>query len=468
MLTIFAGIAVGFWSLAEGNWWAAVIAPLAFAALGVWFYRLGYYDDQRELTVPDFALFMNVRNSLRGAAVREREKEIESDLRGLIASVTPKKRRLVRLIEEAYAALGRCDYLHAHVAARLAAELDNDSIERALAMMIAAAAFHQGDTVNELFHFVLKRTSFRSSSSVWAAAWALLLLGDWSHAEALLHEARRFRPNVGTLTSMLALCQGTRGKFQSAIENIRWVCQSPSVSDEHLKLFVGLLLDRGALREVEAQWGKFSDASDPEVVFLHVRFHLLRREFAAAEQKLAGLDLTKTSGQQLLAVGLLYENARADESALKFFTLTLERGHYPEAYLALARHADKIKDRAKARDHVHAALDVTKPLGENAASAFAVFPQALAQLLDLEDANLDCRAWITSFLPGKEAGPLTNRSLIVYAPTENDAAVHLKSLLRAMKPGLAPATGASMNIKAAPRDMQPRRAVRPGVQYVFQ
>ncbi len=470
VIVVLFSFVFGIVSLLSEFWIAGLVLLLGLVPLGVWFYRLGRYRDQRSFPVPDYEVFMKARQNFPLPDIDTRQKQIEEELRTALANETKKKRLAARLTDEAYAALGRVDYLRAHVAARLARESEPKSIEAGLALVVATAAFGQNDTFNGLINFTLKQTALRTPSTTLAVAWALMLNADWMQAEALLHETLKSRPDHVHLRAMLAFSQSRRGKLQSAIENIRNCCQPRPPTDQHLKLFVSLLLDRGALREATERLGEFGPASayDPEVVYLRVQVCLLRRDFAGAELQLAMLAESELTGNRLLSLGYLYESARADAKALEFFQRALDRGHNPEALLALGRHANLAKDKSRARAHIHAALDTTKTTDDRIASAHDVLPRALAQLVELEDPVASCRAWITNFLPGKDAGPLTRRSLMVYAPTEQEAGEYLRSLLVALMPNVPPLADAYMNIKAAPQDLQPVRPVRPGIQYIYQ
>ena len=470
MLVIAAGIVCGAVSLAMEIWLGAALWFLVIVPLGIWFWILGRYRDKRPLPVPDFDAFMTARQDYPLPDIENREKKLEEELRQLTTGETKKRRQATRLVEEAYAALGRTDYLRAHVAARLAQELDPKSIERELAMLVSAAAFNQQDTVGNLFQVVRKKTGLHSPSTTWAGAWALLLCGDWRPAEALLHETLKHQPDHPQLLAMLALCQSRRGKLQSALSNIRRCCQPQPPSERHLKLFVGLLLDHGAQREAGQRMEQFGPASayDPDVVHLRIQLHLLRHEFESAERQLTMLGESDLQGHRLLAIGHLYENARVDKKAVEFFQRVLEKGHYPEALLALARHSAEAKDMAQARQYIYAAIDTTKTAAAHASNAYDVFQSALNQLLHLEEPLGSCRAWLTRFLPGKDAGPLTKHSFMVFAPTAQTAQEYLQTLVGAVKPDEPPLSGAYIVINPAPGDLQPARPVRPGIQYVYQ
>jgi Zn-dependent protease with chaperone function len=469
LLLILGSAVVGVVGLFMGEWQFALLLLLLGLPLGIWLNRLGFYRDRQMLPVPDFPTFLRARKNFPIPDVREKEKPIEAEMRALIAHEKSKRRKVARLVEEAYAALGRAEYLRAHVAARVCTELDQKTVERAIAMMVSAAAFSQHDVTNPLVLFVLKKTAVRSPSSAWGLGWVMMLNGEWSRAEALLHEVLQRRPNDANLRAMLAFCQGRRNKLQSAIETMRELCTPRAPSEEHLDVLINLLLDRGALREAAARMAEYTPgtAPDPDRAYQRIRLHVMRRELAETDQLLEALDVAKLPGARLVMFGLLYEDARVDATAVKFFQAALERGHYPQALLALARSASQARDHTRAREHIFAALDTTKTLGEGAASAYDVFQAALAQLLNLEEPIAECRAWIAGVLPGKQAGPLSKHAVVVFARTEKEAGTYFQDLIRATQPAAAPVAGAYLDVKFAPGDLQPARPVRPGVQYVY-
>jgi tetratricopeptide (TPR) repeat protein len=468
-LALIAGVC-GLVALPYGMWQASLVFFLLILPLGLWFYWLGRYHDRRDLPVPDLKSFLEGRKNFPLPDLKQKQLAMEVELNATITGERNASRKAARLIDEAYAALGRCDYLRAHIAGRLAADHAKHSVERALVMAIATTAFGQGDTANDHLEFAQKKTGLRSSSSQWAVAWALMLRNDWMKAEALLHATMHRRQDDPNLRAVLAYCQGRRGKLQSAIENFRACCTLRAPTEQHLRQFISLLLDRGALREATERFKEFGPAAlyDPEVIFLRLQLHLLRHDFDRAAQELTLLHLDETPGNRLLEIAFLYENARTDAKAAEFYERALKRGHYPQAWLGLARRAHKAKDKAQARLHVHTALDVSKEPAEHAVSAYALFSSAIALLRELEELTDQAKAWIVHVQPGKNGGPLAKHSLLIYATTQQDAQGFFSKLMQVMQPADPLVPPAFIVAQLAGKDMQPIRPVFPGVQYVYQ
>ncbi len=469
VLLVITGIVLSLAALLNGQWVAAVLCLAVFIPLGMVLFRVIRPRDRQPLPVPSFALLWAEPSPIKD--LKEMQQQLEKELRGKVAVEKNARRRSVACAREAYQALGQCDYLRAHVAARLCVEFDKKSIEGTVAMAIAAAAFNQGDSNNAALQRLLRHTGFRSPSTAWGAAWALVLAGAWMPAEALLQERLKKNPDDPTFLAMLALCQSHRGKLQSALAHIRKTCTPEPPSAEHVKLLIRLLLDHGELDEA-GQWLQEMETAVPgdrQLMFSLIRLHLLRRQFPLAEEWLGYLTAKADLPPHLFVqLGGIYEQAREDAKACELYRRALAGGHFPEALLGLARQAAHCGDKMSAKQHIFAALDVTKPLGEKALSAYDLFQGALALLLSLEEPATDCSAWIAGFRPSKNAGPLNRRSLLVYARNEKEAEAHLWALIQAMEPGKLPMAGTYFNISKAPRDLQPAHPVRPGVQHVYQ
>ena len=471
VVVMLAGLIGGFVSFAALPWYAAVPLIATVVTLGWGLFRAADYRDRIELPRPDFAL-LKAAWSKRGEIrdIEAVQKQLEKELRGAIAKEKKKKLQVAALEQAAYAALARCDYLRAHVAARLSRELAPNTVEGSLALAIAAAALHQTEQAHAVLNVVQVQSSFRSLSTQWGAAWALTLLGAWMPAEAMLAETLKKQPGDPTVLALLALNQSRRGKLFTALENLRKTCQPVQTGIEHTKLLISLLLDQGDLPEAE-HWLRQLDqktADDREVQYSWVRRHLLQRQYSEAARWIEQMERQDISGDYLLAFGRQYENARDDLNAAAYFNRALEKGHYPEAHLGLARLAVQVRDKPKARKHILASLDTTRLLGENASSPHQVFHHALSQLLSLESPIPDCRAWIAGPLPEASAGALKHRSLMIYSRTETEAENHLRTIIQAMEPNTPPSLPHALRFALAPHDQQPVQPVRPGVQHLYQ
>lgn len=471
VVMMLAGLIIGFVGFAAMPWYGAIPLIVAIVALGWGLFRAADYRDGETLPRPDFAVLKKAWSKRDEAKdIEALQKQIEKELQKAVAAEKKKKRMVAILVREAYASLARCDYLRAHVAARLGRDLAPKSVESLLALAIASAALHQEDQAHAVLKAIQRLSSFRSPSTQWGGAWALTLLGAWMPAEAMLSEALKKQPDDPTLLALLAFNQSRRGKLLSALENLRKTCQPVQAGVEYTKMLVSLLLDQGDLPEAEHWLTQLeqTSADDREVQFSWVRRHLLQRQFPEAELRIRRMETPGIPGDYLLAFGHQYESARDDRQAAIFFSRSLGKGHYPEAHLGLARLALQTRDKPKARAHILASLDTTKLLGENASTPHQVFHSALSQLLSLEQPTPGCRAWIAGFLPGSSAGSLKHRSLMIYSHTEKEAESHLQTIMQALEPNKPPLAPSCFLLTPAPQDNQPVQPVRPGVQHIYQ
>lgn len=469
---------------------AIVLEPIALVAMagGVVAIKLGAYRDGLQLPVPDYSLL--VRPAAEQPNIQEKEKAIEAELNSRIAAQR-RSQRAAMLARASYAALNVCDYLRAHVAARGCLKQDKRSVEGALALAIACANFRQFPRTIQLLAFVRKRTNCRTFSTAWGSAWAGLLAGDWTHAEAMLEKALKLQPaspRLGekgrgegelaarvqgeaaqnTLLSLLAIAQFRRGKLQSAIVNARKACDGDPASTAKLKFLVGRLLDGGFTRDAGERLArmKTDSDSDPEVMLLLAQFNLLQRNFDEAERWAARLKQTEGSALKLIRLGSFYEAARRKDQAAALYQEALALGHFPEAHLGLSRLEAERNNKAEARRHVLAALDVEKSLGKDAAGTWQIFQPLLAQMLALEEPAGNCRAWLAAFPANVQPAALGGQSFLVYAPDQQQAQAHCQTVLTALQPGKPPVLSL-MRLGPAPRPMQPDGPVRPGVQCLW-
>lgn len=467
---MLGGIVIGPTSLIALHWPSSLLLTLGLLGLGWLLFRAARHRDQRRLPRPDFAQFEAARkNRPEFRNTEAAQKQIERDLRKQISVDTRKDRQAEVLAAETFQALARCDYVRAHVAARLCRELKPRSVEGLIGLSITSSFFQQEAQSTVWLDGVLRQTTLRSPATCWGAAWCLFLSGAWMQAEALLHDAIKTDPDDPTLLGLLALCQSNRGKLLSALASIRQTCRPNPPEPEHAKVLIRLLIDHGDLREAGIRLRELDPKmrTDHEVQFSWIRLHLLQREMTEAENWIGEMERRKIPGDQLVSIGTLYESARADGKATEFYERALASGHYPEASLALARHAAMARDKSKARQRILVSLDTTKLLGANARTPYQTFPQALTQLLALETSSADCQAWIATTPAERDIGPLANRKLMVYARNETEAATSLQTILQAMEPNKAPVATSLLRIKLAPRDLQPLHPVKPGVQYIY-
>jgi Zn-dependent protease with chaperone function len=432
---------------------------------GVLCYRFGGYRERSSVPVPDFAVLKAAWQSTN-AYDEAKAKTIEAELRERIGSYKKRSERGRLLAQEAYAALGRCEYLRTHTAATLCLKETPKSVEGDSALGIAAAALGQMQQVQWAVRRLQKSTRFTGPSAGWAAAWIFLLCGDWDHAEALLAEARKGRSQEPTLLALQALCQARRGKLQSAILNARTACEPRPRNKEYAKQLISLLLDGGFLREAEQHLFSLESEfrTDAELGFSVIRFKLMCRKYVEAEEWEGLYREQSKRAYDLVRLGALYESARKAEKAANYYNQALVAGHFPEALLGLARLEVERKNIKMAEHYALAAVDLKKPVGEGGAGPLQLLHRIFGQLVMLEEPVLNGRAWIAT-LTGTGGPPsLAQHSFMIFAANSRDAEERLRKVLSAMQPGSPPLLPNAILWCQAPKDQQPDGPVRLGVQ----
>jgi len=453
--------------IADGISFGLVAFTTICTSLGILCYRFGRYRARLDLPVPDFCVFKSAWQH-KPEFNQEQFKQIESELRSGVGAHDKQRRKALALASECYTALGRCDYLRAHVAARLCLDSKQVSVDGAAGMAVSASALGQMQDVHWALNFLRNTAGVSGSSTAWGTAWALLLCGDSAPAEAFVELARKKHPSDPPLLALLAICQSQRGKLQSAIPNARSACASGSACKEQEKLLIDLLLQAGYLREAQERLHKLEKETkkDGELMFSMVRLNLLLRNLVAAAE---WTELLKSSADAhtLVRLGQIHEVARQHEKAFVFYREALAAAHYPEALLGLARLDAECNKRVQSKRHVLAALDITRQVGKKGVGTLPLFGRILGQLLSLEDPVPNCRAWIAKLNGNTSPAVLANTSFMIYSPGRQEAEQSLRTLLDAMQPGLPPVLPTTISWREAPKEQQPDSPVRPGVQAVL-
>ena len=451
-----AGMSAG---LAE--FMAATIVP------GILCYRFAGYRGRLAMPVPDFAL-IKAGCAMKSVDVETRAKQVESELRGLLVQQRKKTLQIRLMAAEGIAALEKCDYVKAQVTARLWLERDRKSVDGTLVLAVAAAGLGMRQQVSMALQWIRARTRMVGASTTWGAAWALFLCGDWAHAEAFLGDARRKRPAEPTLQAVLAICQARRGKLLSAIVSARRACTPVPRNNEYAKLLIDLLLDGGFLREAQENLRRLEPGlpNDAELAFSMVRLSLMQHSAVETERWAERFKHLAPGAPSLFRLGAVYEGARQADEAAALYVQALAAGYYPEALLGLGRLAASRHDLQEAQRHMLAALNVNQTPGNGSVGPIAIFQQTIGQLLLLREPLLNCQAWIASFNGGAGPAALAQQSLLIYAPSREQAEDYLNMLLAAMQPGKPPMLPGTFGWHSAPHEQQPIGLVRPGVQGV--
>jgi Zn-dependent protease with chaperone function/tetratricopeptide (TPR) repeat protein len=467
-----AGVVIAAFVVLDSRWWFGskiangLIALVPAVTAGTALYLLGRYRDRVELPVPDYALLKEAFKKTRDSAGREdAEKQMENEFRERVAKEKKHRRRAAMLASESYAALGKCEYLKAHVAARLCLQYAPKSVEGALALAVASGALGQSAQVTRMLAFLNQRTGLTGQSTIWGTGWALYLCGIWIQAEAFLDLAHGQRPGEPTILTLLAISRSRRGKLQSAIMNARQACATEAANKEHGKVLIQLLLEGGYLREAQERLMKLEAEipGDAELMLATTRMNLMQRKFDAADEWTERLKQGSAGPHMLVQLGEIYESARKDEKAAALFNQALETAFYPAALLGLARIEALRHNRELAQGHLLSALNTKRPLGENGTGPLPLFHQIVAGLRMLQEPKLNCQTWIASFEKGTGPAALLNVSLIVCAQSREEAEKHVAMIVRAMDPESSPLSPAGIGWKKAPKEQQPVGPTCPGI-----
>ncbi len=471
LILFLVGLVTIFFAWADGFRIGILLFALALASGGYWLMLLGRYRDRRALPVPSFAALKASMEppenpELRRKSDEEREKTLRSDLQTRLAAERSKKRRKELLIAACYDALAQCDYLHAHVAARLGLDIEKQGPEFLLSLAIASASYHQGPFTGKILAILIRLTALRSPSTLWGTGWALVLLGDWAGAEAMFMQCRQLKPGEPTFAALLALCQWQRNKIQSGLEQVRFALSQAPQERELTKLMLHLLLQGGYLREAQELLAG-ADATirlDPELTVLAIRIHLLRREFADADRWIRELKEHGVAPHNAIQLGAAHETARLDQTAADFYRMALEKAFYPEAHLGLARLAAHREDKVIAQQELLAALNLSREVGPRGRTPIGVFFEAATLHTGLQDTIGNAQGWLATFTGNAIAGPLSNQVFLLFAANQEAAAKHLQELADALQPAKPSLFPQYVSWSKAPKDQQPVGHVRPGIQ----
>ena len=463
---LIAGLVLGLIGATSGFPLDMMGTAVGALIAGVLLVRYPRYRDRRPLPVPAYGTLANARPPETQEQLAAAEEAIVAELRASAAQERTRRARFAMLVSTSYAALQDRDYLHAHVAARLALELKKTSIEAGLAYAIAAAGLGNAQQAHSRLGVIRQKVGFQTLATKWGAAWALSLLDDWS-CEGLLQQLHDRRPDTATFASLLALAQLHRHKLQSAIENAaRGVALEPANRGAVL-LLAHVLLLAGRTADAAARLDPLQDHARTDVgaAFLMVRLRVMQRDTAGALEwagVVRGLDL---DGAALIGLGQAFGAARFAEPAATFLTAAADAGFAPEANIGFAVLASSRGDRAGAKRHLLAALKFDGARFTKGQTVGSLFHEILGRLNGLAEQRLDCTAWIATVPDGSLT--LAGRSILVCAPSESSARACLETIVTAMQgsePAAADLSGVTWRL--APKAQQPDRPVPPGVHSV--
>ncbi len=460
---VLTGTATGIAAIADAFPLGLTMFTTAMLVGGVGLFRVRYRDP-RPLPVPAFGTLLNPRASETQEQLRAAEQAIATELRAAVEGESNEQARIATLVSAGYAGLEQRDYLRAHVAARLALEMDQKSVEAGLGYAIAAAGLGNVAQMQNRLRFIRDKIGLHTHALKWGAAWALCLLSDWS-CEGLLQQLHELSPGIATYASLLALAQMNRGKLYSALANAeRGVALDPS-NRMAVYLLAQLLLLAGRTAEAAARLDPLLEhiRTDINAAFLMVRLRLMQRNPADATQWSDVVRALDTDGGYQLGLGYVFSAARVPDAAAGFFAKALEAQFTPEANIGLSIVAWQRGERALAKGHLLAALRFEGAKLSKGRDANGLFHEILGRLNGLAEERLQCTAWVAAIPNGPLA--LGGHSVLVCAQSETAARLYLETIVNAMH--ATPPDLSRVSWRLAPSDQQPIRPLPPGVHSVI-
>lgn len=462
---LVVGVVLALLAIADAFPFGLTAAATAMLAAGLVLVR-HRYRDRRPLPVPAFGTLLNPRPAETQEELRVAEQTIVAELRQAAAQESNRRARVAMLVSTSYAALEERNYLRAHVAARLALELNEKSVEASLGYAIAAAGLGNVQQMQSRLDYIRLKIGLRTPALKWGTAWALSLLGDWS-CEGLLQQLHDLRPDVATYASLLALAQLNRGKLQSAIGNAEEGVALAPANRLAVYLLAQVLLLAGRTAEAAARLDPLQDhiRTDANAAFLMVRLRLMQLDTGGAVRWADVVRNLDPDGAYLIGLGYAFTVARLAEPAAAFFEKAAEARFTPEANIGLSIVAWRRGDRMAARGHLLSALKFEGAKFTKGQTAGDLFHEVLGRLNGIAEQRLECTAWIAA-LPAA-APVLGGRSVLVCAQSEAAARLHLESIVNAMQGTGQPCDLSRVSWRVAPKAQQPDRPVPPGVHSVI-
>jgi len=432
-------------------------------ALGVVLYRLGIYRSKFRLPIPEYSLIRE--SGKRPPPGPEFERQVEAEVKTLAPDTLGNSRRATLLAASSHAALAQCDFPRAFLFARACIQLEPKSIPGGVAWMMACASTGNGRLVPQALQFLRRQTGLRGAEMAWAVAWSSFQTNDWVHAEITLTRCLHYHPAHPTLLALLGIVQSQRGKWQTALENVRRAVGQRPDDRELIRLLVHVCIHSGEVREASEWLSSKLDGNPPEPQTLTqwLVIHLLTGDIDRAEAVRARLEEAHPIPQQRMEVALKFEAYRQDARAEALFLQVLDSGFHPAAFLGLARIAARRRDWESARIHLQRAMDLESPVGDGSPPAAALIGQSLNQLRALGRTVLGCRVWWVTVQTSPHPFLPSGTRFLVAAQSLGSAKTHLREALAAMLPKQPPTLAGALAWEEAPSSMQPDGPFAPGV-----
>lgn len=316
---------------------AALAAILAMVVVGIILYRMGRRREGFVLPLPDFGLLRETWETGRTDPETE-TKELEAAIRDRVGAASGRRAEMA-LVARMFELLAECDYVRAHVAAKMLLDRNPQSLPGLLASAISSAWLGYGDEMTRALASIQKTAGLNGRSVCWGVAWTYLLRGNWARAEALLERVLDVDVSNPTLLNLRALCQLRRGKLQSAIIGARRACEPRPVNREHAKFLIDLLLEGGYMHEAQARLLPLDREipRDHDLMLAAVRLDLSSRNFAGADRWTDALTQSSPPAHMIVQLAAHYELSRQTDRAERLYREALALAYYPDACLGLAR-----------------------------------------------------------------------------------------------------------------------------------
>ena len=285
------------------------------------------WREKRQLPAPSFALW---KASLQAEA---RYRDWDADHVRVLAELqqlTLRGRGSAQAdfwAEQAYTALGECNYQRAGLAADMCLKLMSKHVEGRIALAIAAAYLEAPCQAISELNVVAKEWG-EGGSVLWALAWCHVLDNNPDLGTLYLARAVELRPYDATIWGALALCQAHIGKGLEALESVEsaraLTPQDPGLRD----LKIQLLLEAGRARDAAAELNttlvSASEKDDTKVLRVHA--YRMMGENERAEAVMSELMRGTLPSDLVERLAFVYRTTGDPDRAAELLNLRREAG----------------------------------------------------------------------------------------------------------------------------------------------
>lgn len=407
---------------------------------GVALFCIAGQRDKTRLLVPSYKLWEESLTSKdRKPDVREWYDSVESKIKDKMPPhIKSQKDQAAYLANKAYEALGICDYRSALVASRLCLKAKPALREGLIASAITEAYFGQTELATQSLNKLGMKYNVKESIA-WCFAWSATLFANWEYAEGQILNTVAKWPNEPDLFSILGFCQFQRGKAHEAIDSVKRAVSIAPDQPYHRLLLFQLLVDGGkpkdALKEFEIVERDLPQ--DFETMLGAVRMNLMLGRIEEASKRTRLVEQIHPGTKALLRLAKLYAESDHDDEARSYCERVCEAGFYPEAQFGMwsLEYKRKDKDESKAREHLMAALDVTRERPDDAAGPLAVLHGVCQAMVSMGEPETGCSAWSAKIDLTDSPADARSLSLLIAAKNLQATKEQVRAIYTAMHPG---------------------------------